>query len=110
MVACVSSDGRLWYHWVTGSHDHEGFALFLERIAENLDENDSGWRDRYVMYVDHARIHEKALSSDRVKLLRFPCKFAGKAGFAAVPCENLFWLIRRFEEEARDIEGTVAIP
>ena len=49
-------------------------------------------------------------TEQRMRFATHPCKFAGKAGFAAVPCENLFWLIRRFEEEARDIEGTVAIP
>lgn len=103
MVACVSSDGRQWYHFIRGPHDSIGFTLFLERLAEDLETRDAGWRARYVLYVDSARIHQAAMASDRVQRLHWPIKLAGKAAFAAIPVENYFWLLRKHYERDDDI-------
>lgn len=92
LVVAISQHGQSWYHFVQGSHDAIGFALFIERLVADLDVREPGWRSRYVILLDNSSVHQKALQMERVLRLSAPLKFTGKASFYCMPVENYFWL------------------
>lgn len=57
MIAALDSDGQVWFSLTQTTTDSDVFMMFLQHLAERLDEEQPGWRENTVFLWDNAKYH-----------------------------------------------------
>ena len=94
ILLAVTSDGEIFFQFLDGNNNAQSVALFLRRLAEQLDFHLPHWRDDHVLLLDNCPSHKTAMVREVLQKLQVPTIYSAPASFLAIPVEGLFGAIK----------------
>ena len=95
LISAISFKGDHNYAFVLGNNNKYTFITFLEQLVDLYDKNDKEWREKKIIMMDNATVHQSKEVKSYIIRQRIPVLFTGVASFISVPVEMLFSRIKR---------------
>ena len=66
------------------------FMMFLQHLAQQLDDEQPGWRENTTFLWDNAKYHNNNYTKSQISKLGINVMFSGPYSYDAAPIETLF--------------------
>ena len=90
VIGAITMAGRVYYSLVRGSNTAVTYAIFLEELADRLDQDEPGWRGTSVLIQDNAALHRGPAVLKAIRDNKLPIWNSAPASFCCLAIE-LWW-------------------
>jgi hypothetical protein len=87
--------GEHYYAMVRNSNTQYTFSIFLEDLADRLDQENRKWRENTVFLMDNARLHLTQVVKEVIFKKRIPIFTSAPASFHCLPVEMVFAKVKQ---------------
>ncbi len=90
LVVALDTEGMMYFALYHVNTDSDMMALFLHYLVQQLDKEDTDWRENTVLLLDNAAYHVSSETKTALQRLGFTTMFSGPYSYSAAPCELVF--------------------
>jgi len=93
LIVAIDNFGGSYFTVTHGMIDSRVFSTFMQRLALQLDSEDSDLRNDTLLELDGATTHRSKETSRAMAALQIPAMIGGPYGFDGMPAETVFSLL-----------------